>query len=136
MERNQPYMIERIVAATSYLTAGLVGFIWLLLGVFTKSNPRVFLRYHIFQSIFISMAYFLLCTFLGFIMNILSIIPFVGQILMQITFFFNAPLFGPLSILQVFIYAFIFYLTLTAFQGKFTYIPGVSDIIKSNIGCD
>ena len=55
----KPYMIERIVAALSYFTMGFAGFIWLILGLFTKARLRPFMQYHIFQSIFISIAYFL-----------------------------------------------------------------------------
>ena len=33
-----PYLIERIVVSLSYLTMGFIGFIWLILGAFTKSQ--------------------------------------------------------------------------------------------------
>ena len=58
---EKPYFIEKLVSALSYITSGFVGFIWLLLGIFTKSRVRPFMKYHIFQSIFLAIAYFLLC---------------------------------------------------------------------------
>lgn len=131
--QNQPVLMEKLVAAFSYITFGFVGFIWLLIGLFTKKTLRPYLQYHIFQSIFISIAYFLLSAFLGLIMNILSIIPFVNQLILQFTFYLNAPLFFGFSLIQGVIYVIIAYLVLTSFQGKFSYLPWISDIIKANV---
>lgn len=132
-QQQGPLMIERLIAALSYLTMGFVGFFWLLLGIFTKSKLRPFLQYHIFQSIFISIAYFLICQFLGLIMNILSIIPLVNQLIMQFTLFLNMPLILSFSLIQIVVYAIIFYLAATSFQGQYSYLPMVSDIIKANV---
>lgn len=129
----QPLFMEKLIASLSYLTFGFVGFIWLLIAIFTKNNIRSFLRYHIFQSIFIAILYFLIGAFLGLIMNILSIIPFVNQLILQITFYFNAPLLFGFSLIQAFVYAIIFYLVITCCQGKYSYIIWVSDIIKANV---
>lgn len=136
MQQNRlqgPLLIERLIAALSYITFGFVGFIWLLVGIFTKNSLRPFLKYHIFQSIFISIAYFLLCQFLGLIMNILSMIPFVNQIILQLTFYLNAPLLFELSLIQIVINAIIIYLAVTSFMGRFSYIPWISEIITANV---
>ena len=133
-ENENPYMIEKIVSGLSYLTMGFVGFIWLLLGIFTRSRLRGFTQYHIFQSIFISIAYFLLCMVCGFVLNILSFIPFINRLVAQITFFLNAPIFGNYSIIQAVLYTVIIYLAITAFTGKYSRIPYVSDIIDQNVG--
>jgi len=130
---SSPALIEKLVAAFSYITMGLIGFIWILLGIFTKSNLRPYLKYHIFQSIFISIAYFLFSAFLGLIMNILSAIPFVGSIILQFTFYLNAPLIFSFSLIQIAIYSIMFYLVLTSLQGQLSYLPWVSDIIKANV---
>lgn len=131
--QTEPLLIEKIIASLSYITFGFVGFIWLLIGIFTKNNLRPYLKYHIFQSIFLSIAYFLLCAFLGLIMNILSIIPLIGTIVMQFTFFLNAPLIFGFSLIQLVIYAIIFYLVFTSFQGQYSYLPWISEIIKANV---
>lgn len=130
---QEPLMMEKIIAVLSYLTSGFVGFFWLLIGIFTKNTLRPFLQYHIFQSIFISIAFFLLNALLGLIMNILSIIPVVNLIVLQFTFYLNAPIIFGFSIIQTLMYALIAYLAVTSFQGKFSYIPWISDIIKSNV---
>lgn len=131
--KSEPLIIEKIIASLSYITFGFVGFIWLLIGIFTKNNLRPYLKYHIFQSIFLSIAYFLLGAFLGLIMNILSIIPIVNQLVLQITFYFNAPIIFGFSLIQVGVYAIIFYLVFTSFQGQFSYLPWISEIIKANV---
>lgn len=131
--QNEPLLIEKIIASLSYITFGFVGFFWLLLGLFTKNNLRPYLKYHIFQSIFISIAYFLLGAFLGLIMNILSLIPFVNQLVLQFTFYLNAPIIFEFSLIQIFVYAIVFYLVVTCLQGQYSYLPWISEIIKANV---
>src|SRR5574344_1953446 len=131
--QNQPVLLEKFIAAFSYITMGFVGFIWLLIALFTKNSLKSYLKYHIFQSIFISIFYFLACAFLGLIMNILSIIPFVNMLVMQITFYLNAPFFFGFSLIQGIIYLIIAYLVFTSFQGKYSYLPLISEIIEANV---
>ena len=133
MQKDTPYMIERIIAALTYLTMGMVGFIWLILGLFTKARLKPFLQYHIFQSIFISLAFAVLSILVSWLSNILSFIPIINRIVAQITFLLNMPLIFDYSLLQSVIYLFLIYLAVTAFIGKFSYIPWVSDIIDQNI---
>lgn len=130
---SEPLLIEKIIAALSYITFGFVGFFWLLLGIFTKNSLRPYLKYHIFQSIFLSIAYFLLSAFIGLIMNILSIIPLVNQLVLQFTFYLNAPIILGFSLIQLVIYAIIIYLVVTSFQGQYSYLPWISEIIKTNV---
>ena len=131
--QNSPFLIEKIIASLSYITMGFVGFIWLLIGIFTKSNLRPYLKYHVFQSIFISIAYFLSSALLGLILNILSLIPFVNQLVLQLTYYFNAPIIIGFSLIQLAVYAVIFYLVITCLQGKFSYLPFISEIIEANV---
>lgn len=131
--QNEPLPMEKLIASLSYLTMGFVGFVWLLIGIFTKNTLRPYLKYHIFQSIFISIAYFLASAFLGLIMNILSIIPIVNQLVLAFTFYFNAPILFGFSVIEFACFAVVLYLVITSIQGKFSYIPWVSEIIKANV---
>ncbi len=133
MRDNTPYLIERIIASLSYMTMGMVGFIWLIIGLFTKASLKPFLKYHIFQSIFISLGFAVLSIFVGWVSNILSFIPFINKLVAQINFLLNMPLIFDYSILQTVIYVFLIYLAVTSFAGKFSYIPWISDIIDQNI---
>lgn len=131
--QSPPLMLEKVVAALSYITCGFVGFFWLLLALFTKNNLKPYLKYHVFQSIFLAIAFFLVSQFLGLIMNILSVIPFLNLLMMQITFYLGMPLIFGFSIIQTLIYSVIIYLVVTSFQGQYSYIPWVSDIIRANV---
>ena len=133
MRNETPYLIERIVAALSYLTMGMVGFVWLIIGLFTNARLKPFLQYHIFQSIFISLGFAVLSILVGWISNLLSVIPFINKVVAQINFLLNMPLIFDYSLLQTAIYAFLAYLAITSFMGRFSYIPWVSDIIDQNI---
>ena len=127
------YFIERLVAALSYPTMGMVGFIWLILGLFTHAKLRPFMMYHIFQSIFISIALYLLNLLVGFVINILSVIPFVNNLVLNIVMFFNSPMLFGLSVIQLIISTLLLYLAVTAFGGRYSYVPYVSDIIMQNV---
>lgn len=133
MRSETPYLIERIVAALSYWTMGMVGFIWLIIGLFTKARLKPFLQYHIFQSIFISLGLAVLSIFIGFLSNILSVIPVINKIVAQINFLLNMPLIFDYSIMQAVIYVFLTYLAVTSLMGRFSYVPWVSDVIDQNI---
>lgn len=130
---NEPLPLEKIISALSYFTMGIVGFVWLILGAILKLGLRPFLRYHIYQSIFLSFLFFILSTGLTLIFGLLSYIPFIGGLISTITFLIATPLFGTLSILNILFVLFIGYLVLTSALGKYSYIPWVSNIIKANV---
>lgn len=129
---RQIYPIERIISAASYLTAGGAGFVWLLVAAVLKKHVTPFLMYHILQSIFLSIVYFLITVFAELIYVILYRIPVINAI----PYYINMPipyLFG-LSIIQGFTTLVIFYLAITSFMGLYSYIPWVSEIINVNTG--
>ena len=129
---KKPYSIERIISATSYITAGGVGFVWLIIAAFLRKQVTHFVMYHIMQSIFLSILYFLVSVFADLIFRILDVVPIVNVI----PYLLNMPLqliFG-LSIVQVFTTVVILYLTVTSAMGLYSYIPWVSNIIKGNVG--
>ena len=126
---KQIYPIERLISAlSSFANINEYGFIAALM----KKHVTPFLLYHILQSIFLSILYFLIATFADLIYVILYRIPLINAI----PYFINMPLpflFG-LSILQGLTTAVILYLAITAFCGIYSYIPWVSDIINTNTG--
>lgn len=129
---RQIYPIERIISAATYLTAGGAGFVWLIIAAVLRKHVTPFLMYHIMQSIFLSIAYFLLSQLAGLVYVILYRIPLVNAI----PYFINMPLpfaFG-LSLIQTITTAIILYLAITAGMGLYSYFPWVSDIINQNTG--
>ena len=133
-EYSQPAPLERIIAGLSYFTGGGVGFLWIIFAALTHNELRTFLRYHVYQSIFLSILYFLLSTFLGLLLRILSYVPFLKNLIGNITFYFTAPIVNHMSLINVLILLVMFYLIITSVLGKYSYIPWVSDIIKYNTG--
>lgn len=130
---NRVYFMEKLISALSYLTMGFVGFIYIIITVFTKTSLKPFLKYHIFQSIFLSIGYFLLCTFIGLVCNILLVIPLINRLTTFILFYLNTPFIFGLSFVNMFCYTVLFYLIVTSFQGKYSYLPYISNIIKANV---
>ena len=129
---NKTYPIERILSAATYMTAGGVGFIWLVIAALSRKTVTKFLMYHILQSIFLSIL-FVLISFLGeMIYVILYKIPLINAIpyllSMPISIFFG------LSVIQLFTTVVILYLAITSGMGYYSYLPWVSNIIKGNMG--
>ena len=131
---TQPPMSDRIVSGLSYLSMGFIGFLWLLVCLFTRNPLKPFVQYHIFQSIFISIAYFLLSMICGFLMTVLSYIPLINKLVAAITFLLNSPFIGNYSFIQVILYTIIIFLTVTSFMGLYGRLPWISDIIDQNVG--
>lgn len=129
---NKPYPIERILSAATYLTAGGVGFIWLIIAALSKRRVTNFLMYHILQSIFISIAFYLLSVLGNLLYMILYRIPFINAI----PYLLNLPIQIALnlSLIQIFTTTIILYLAITAGMGYYSYLPIVSNIIKGNTG--
>ena len=129
---NKPYPIERILSAATYLTAGGVGFVWLILAAFMRKQVTRFLMYHIMQSIFISILFFLVSILCELVFVILYKIPLINAL----PYLINMPLpfvFG-LSIVQIFTTTIILYLAITSGMGYYSYLPWVSTIIKGPTG--
>ena len=134
---NIPSMSERVIAVLSYVTSGIVGIIWLLLAALAKSKLKPFLKYHIMQSIFLILLYYLAAHLLIFVLNILTYVPFFNAIISTLNFFLNISLlnFGPfhMSIINILIFLFIIYLSYGTLKGRYVYVPWVSNVIKGNI---
>lgn len=127
---KNPYPIERILSAASYLTAGGVGFVWLIIAAFMRKQVTPFLMYNIMQSIFISILFYLLSVLGGLLLVIIYKIPIINLIPVML----NAPLsiFFNLSILQIITTTIVLYLAITSGMGYYSYLPWISDIIKGN----
>ncbi len=136
--RNIILPAEKIIAILSYFTFGIVGFVWVILGAVTKQNLKPFLKYHIYQSIFLAILFFIVSQVLILILNILGFIPFINAIVLAITYFLSVPViilpFLHLSIIQLALFIVVIYLSLGVLKSQYSYIPWVSDIIKYNIG--
>lgn len=131
---DNPSLFERVLVGTNYITFGLVGFGWLIINAIRGGRLTPFVQYHIFQSFFLVMFYWLLTVFTSLIAQVLSFIPFINILVMKILFYLNAPFFfGQFSVVSGTVSLIIIYLVLTSFQGMYSYIPWVSNIIGKNV---
>lgn len=130
MRRNfSPTMVDRVVSFLTYITAGWVGLIYCIIMYFRKKSPSKFLRFNVFQSIFLSFLYFILYTVLGFISGLLLYVPFVNYLVSQILLIFNRPVFFDYSIVQVFVLGLFLYLSVVSLFGRYPRIYKISSII-------
>lgn len=129
-----PAPLERIIAMLTYLNCW-IGFIWLIIAAFLKKEIKPFMRYHIFQSIFIAFALFIIQMGLNLLVSVIDFIPVINKIVNIILNFFTTGLqiFFGYSVIQAFILLILVYLAIGAVLGKYSYLPVVSDIIKQNV---
>lgn len=124
---------DRIISVISYVTAGWVGLIYMVILYFVGKPASLFLRYNIFQSIFISFFYFLLCMIFGFISNILLQIPLINALVSWFILLFNRPVIFEYSAIQSFVMGLFIYMTVMALMGKFPRVYWVSRIIDKSV---
>ena len=128
-----PSISDRILAALTYLTAGAVGFFWLIiLWVAKRRFPSIFLMFHISQSILLSLCFVVVNYLFWHIVNFLNYIPFINRLVRQLVYLFNMPVLMGYSIMQCLIYGTVLYLAVFAFMGLYSYFPWITDLIKSN----
>ncbi len=132
--RNQaePSFIEKLISALSYIQP-LIGFIFIIIAALMKKNMKPFLKFHIFQSIFIAFTLWIVVTGLTYAMNLVSYIPVVKNIVGMITFFLNTPILLGFSIVTFVYFILIAYLIIGVIRGTYSYLPWVTDIIKTNL---
>lgn len=124
---SSPLLIEKIFSIASYWTGGIVGFIYILIAFITKRSIRPFLRYHVYQSIFISLLLAVLNMLYNLLSPILQLIPFVNTLL-----FSNV--FQNFTIINLLILVTLIYLSAGVLLNKYSYIPWISDVIKYHTG--
>lgn len=129
---NSPSLFEKLVASASYIFP-LVGFVFVIITSLLKKDMKAFLKYHIFQSIFIAFTLWLVVSGLGFLMKFVSYIPGVKNVVGIITFFLNTPLFYGFSIITFLYFLFVIYLIIGVLRGSDSYVPWISDVIKTNL---
>lgn len=122
---------ERIIALLTYLTSGAIGVIWIILSAVTKKNLKPFIKYHAYQSVFLSIIIYLLLLVFGIITNIVGVIPFIGSFMRAIIFYFaDMPVIMGLSIVNSIIVVLYTYLIGNAVLGRYSYVPFISDIVE------
>ncbi len=132
MSKNHSIQImDRVASCLTYLTAGWFGLIYFVILYFQKKSPSMFLRYNLFQAIFISLFLFVLSMSIGLISNLLLAIPFIKVVVSWIILIFNRPVFFEYSIIQLLILTLVAYLAGFSLLGKYPKVFGISKIIEN-----
>ena len=109
---------ERIASSLSYVTAGWFGLIYCIILTMQKKKMSKFLRYNVYQSIFIVLLVFLCCAIFGLIFNILSHIPIIQVLVSWIQLILFKPVMFGRSIVQLVIGLVILYSAVISLIGK------------------
>jgi uncharacterized membrane protein len=123
---------DRIISCLSYLSAGWIGLIVLILFYFSKRQSSRFLRYNVFQAIFISLLFYVVAQGFDYILKLLSYIPFINYIISSITTAFSNFIYN-YSLFQIFLFGLIFYLAYSSLIGKYPRIYWISSIIDRQV---
>jgi len=131
---NEPMLIDRVISVLTYLTMGFIGFIWIIISVLNKKNIKPFIKFNIFQSILISLILVVFNLAMTLFLQIVGIIPFVGQAFLNIYYYlFNFPIIFTLSLFNIAFISLLIYLIFNSFMGKYPEIPVISDNIRRMI---
>lgn len=125
---------ERLVSAITYFTMGCGGFLYCIYAYYKKKNFSDFLKFNIFQSIFLSLLYFCFAMAIGLIMTFLSYIPGIKYIVAQIAFWLNKDFIGDYSFMQAVVIGIVLYASTLSLLGKIPKIYWVSKIIDRQVG--
>lgn len=126
---------DRLVSVLSYTTFGIFSLIWILYANFTKKEMSSFLKFNIFQAIFIAIILYIVSLIYEIAIKFLSVIPFIGKIIYSFNLFFNeTPIYATLTLSGLLTTLLVIYLSIMSILGKKPYIPVISDIAQTNSG--
>lgn len=122
---------DRLISVLTYLTAGWGGLVVWIIFHFSHVNLSKFLKFNIFQSIFISFAYFIIYSLLGLCFYILSHIPIIQIVSSYVQLVIFRPIIFGYSSLQLLIVGLISYCVLFSLMGRYPKIYKVSEWINN-----
>lgn len=125
---------DRFVSVATYFTFGMAGLIWLIASFLVfKKTVSPFCAYHIYQSIFIAVILAVLGMFFDIAYSFTSQIPYIGNAIHFVyVHLVRTPTYFTFSLVHFVIFLFLAYLSLGAVLGKYSYLPFISDVIRSN----
>lgn len=131
---NRPTTVaigERLIAAASYLSVGVFGFFWIIIAHVTNSRVKNFVKFHIFQSIFIAILYYLFRLILNILLGVANEIPVIGYVINLIyEYVFEVQLILNFSIADFTALLVIVYLIINSLLARSGNIPWVSNVVK------
>lgn len=126
--------LEKIVSVLSYFTMGFVGLIWLLISVAYKRKLKYFLMYNIAQSMIISIILYIFKLVIDIVFSIFSLIPFLNTVVAVLNYIISVKLvkiaFLSFSIVELFVFLLLIYISVGVLLSRIFYIPVLSNIMN------
>lgn len=131
MSKSSVAWFDRIISCLSYITAGWAGLIFCVIMYFRRKRFSHFARFNIFQSIFISLFYFVIAMALGLVCDLLTKVPVINIVVSFVYFLFNVPIFMEYSLIQLVIFLLVLYMAVFSLFGRYPRVYWISRIIDS-----
>lgn len=132
---NNISLIDKLISIFTYYTFGGVGVIWFITCTVTKTHLPKFTKYHILQSIFLSIILYLLTLLIEIGVSFTISLPIIGDVIKKIIIFTaQTPIYLGFSLINYAIFITITYLAIFALFGKYSYFPYISEMVKTNLG--
>ena len=127
--------LDRLISILAYFSFGIFSIIWLVFANLTRKNMGSFLVFNLYQAIFVSVVLALISLIYSIAINLLSVIPLIGNFARWFDVFFNqTPLYFTFTMSGLLVTLLVLYLSILSLLGKKPYLPFVSEIISSNFG--
>ena len=126
---------DRIISILSYCTFGIFSIIWIVFVNIKQKRVTPFLNFNMYQAIFLSVALSAFSLIYSIAINLLAVVPFIGNIAKKFDIFFNqTPMYFGYTVSGLIITLLLIYLSALCFMGRRPYIPVISNMIDANFG--
>ena len=124
---------ERLIGFLCYASGGIVGLIYLVFVNVTRGTVKGVIRFHGYQSIILSILYFVASIILDILISMVKIIPFFGALIQGFVWQLNGNpiVLGQYSLIHSMILILIVYLMIMAFMGRYTNLPWVTNFVRN-----
>lgn len=126
-----PSLFDKLVCVASYVSMGFVGAIWIIATAILGKRQSQFVKYHAFQSIFISVILALANILFDIILPVINLIPIVNTLVNTVVFWVaQAPIVLGFSVIHFSLLTILFYLSVGSIMGKCLELPYISPIVR------
>lgn len=127
---------DNLLSFIFYYTFGIFALVLLIFCSVTKKQTSDFLRFHIYQSLFIAVILACISSIYSFLLNLILNFPieivFLKKALLSFDLFLNrTPIFFTFSLTGLVVFLVVSYLAIFALLGKKSYLPYISDVVDS-----
>ncbi len=133
---NSVLPIEKIISALSYISMGIVGFIWIIIAYALKKRLKYFLMYNIVQSMIIAIFLAIFKLVIDIVLSIISLIPFIDFLAALLNIIISFKILSipflhmSFTLIELFIYSLLIYIICGIINGRIFYIPFLTPVMQ------